>query len=140
MVEGEIARLERHIRELQSGLKQEKEDARNCKNIQGQFQTSINGSTRMLPSHTNATPSRTGTSTAERLSFETKALHFISKAIKGDYNLGSSRELSELKENCLHEGVRFLEKIPRRSGLLKPPPSPLRDMRHPTPRVSSKLI
>ena len=144
MVEGEIERLERHIRELQNGLNQEKEVTRKCKNIQGQFETSVNGSSCLLPSLPNATPSRAGTSTFERLSFETKALHFISRAIKGDYNLnnftrndkmGSSKELSELKENRLHEEVGFLEKFPRKSGISKPPPSPLRDLRHPTPWV-----
>lgn len=79
----------------------------------------------------------------EKMAFETKALHFISKAIKGDYNLndftvsdkmGSSRLFPDLKEYQFNEEVKFQERLPRKSGMLKSP-SPLRDPRHPSPKV-----
>jgi hypothetical protein len=80
----------------------------------------------------------------DKMAFETKALHFISKAIKGDYNLndfnpnekiGASRVFSDQKENHFHEEVKFQDRVPKKSGILKAP-SPLRDPRHPSPKVA----
>ncbi|KAJ6309646.1 hypothetical protein OIU76_014562 [Salix suchowensis] len=91
-------------------------------------------------------PASTGSETRrgsvqDKMAFETKALHFISKAIKGDYNLndfnpnekiGASRVFSDQKENHFHEEVKPQDKVPKKSGILKAP-SPLRDPRHPSP-------
>lgn len=145
MVEEEIARLESQIRALRNSLDKEKEFTRKSKYKLRQSETSMSSSDRPLPSSSIPIPPKKGITAPERLSFETKALHFISKAIKGDYNVsnfsnindntGSPKQLAEQKENHFFE-VGFLEKVPKKSGLLKPP-SPLRDLRHPTPRVSS---
>ena len=141
MVEGEIARLESQISQLQLGLKQEQEVTKETKSKQwppGSLICNLQG----LPSSTyNQNPIKQGGQ--EKMTFETKALHFISKAIKGDYTLsdfslnermGNSRVLSDQKENQYQGEVKFQERIPRKSGLLKEP-SPLRDPRHPSPKV-----
>ena len=86
-------------------------------------------------------PLHVKSSVQEKVAFETKALHFISKAIKGDYHvndftlnerIGSSRvQFSDQKENQIlfqEEASKFQDKIPRKSGLLKSP-SPLRAAR-----------
>lgn len=69
MVENEITRLESQISHLQSQTKKEKEISH-------------------LPTHgLPSLPKKNSKELKEKVSFETKALHFISKAIKGDYNL-----------------------------------------------------
>lgn len=70
MVENEITRLENQISHLQSQTKKEKE-------------REISHGLPSLPSN----PKKNSKELKEKVSFETKALHFISKAIKGDYNL-----------------------------------------------------
>lgn len=140
MVEGEIARLEIQISQLQLGLKHEQEINKDTKskhwqpgtlsNLQGQLWNTVS-------------PSPINKGFQEKMAFETKALHFISKAIKGDYNLndftlnekmGASRVFSDQKENHFHEEPKFQDRIPRKSAMLKSP-SPLRDPRHPSPKV-----
>ncbi|KAH1249870.1 hypothetical protein GmHk_05G013143 [Glycine max] len=78
----------------------------------------------------------------ERMAFETKALHFISKAIKGDYNLndfsyndkaGFFKTSVEQKESKFQD-VKFQEKLPRKNGIVNPP-SLMRDPRHPSPKL-----
>lgn len=77
MVENEITRLESQISHLQSQTKKEKEkEKENEKEISH------------LPTHgLPSLPKKNSKELKEKVSFETKALHFISKAIKGDYNL-----------------------------------------------------
>ncbi|XWS74314.1 hypothetical protein CRYUN_Cryun02cG0204300 [Craigia yunnanensis] len=146
MVEGEIARLENQISQLQLGLNQEQEVTKETKSKQwqpGSLMCNLQG----LPSSTsNQYPVKQGGQ--EKMAFETKALHFISKAIKGDYTLsdfmslnermGNSRVLSDQKENQYQGEVKFQERIPRKSGLLKAP-SPLRDPRHPSPKPRERI-
>ncbi|XP_022753874.1 uncharacterized protein LOC111302201 [Durio zibethinus] len=145
MVEGEIARLENQISQLQLGLKQEQEVTKETKSKQSQ-PGSLMSKLQGLPSRTsNQSPIKQGGQ--EKMAFETKALHFISKAIKGDYTLsdfslndrmGNSRVLSDQKENQYQGEIKFQERIPRKSGLLKAP-SPLRDPRHPSPKPRDRI-
>lgn len=141
MVENEITRLESQISHLQTDLDKEKEATRESKQKQGQYRQIPYGS--LAPATPLLLPKTRGY--GDKLSFETKALHFISKAIKGDYSLRdfNSHEKSRTKnvsfsdhkenhENNEDFGVR--ERTPRRSGILKPP-SPARDTRHLTPKV-----
>lgn len=144
MVEGEIARLESEISQLQLGLKQEQLVTKETKSKQCQPR-SLMSYLQGLPSSTsNQNPIKQGDQ--EKMAFEstTKALQFISKAIKGDYTLermGNSRVFSsDQKENQFQGEVKFQERIPRKSGLLKAPSSPLPDPRNPLPKVRPLLF
>lgn len=139
MVEGEITRLENQISQLQLGLKQEQEANKESKYRQWQHGTPYNP---VSCSSQFTFPSPMNNAVHERMAFETKALHFISKAIKGDYNLsdfsrdekkGNLRGSGDQKENYFHE-EKFQDKVPRKSGMLKPA-SPLRDPRNPSPKA-----
>ncbi|KVI09327.1 Ternary complex factor MIP1, leucine-zipper [Cynara cardunculus var. scolymus] len=138
MVENEITRLESQISHLQTDLDKEREATRDqSKPKQAQFRQIPIGS--LAPTTTSLLlPKSRGY--GDKLSFETKALHFISKAIKGDYSLRDfnlhekSRtknvSFSDQKENHENDeelGVR--SRTPRKTGILKPP-SPARDTRH----------
>ncbi|KAM0068431.1 putative ternary complex factor MIP1, leucine-zipper [Helianthus debilis subsp. tardiflorus] len=136
MVENEITRLESQISHLQTDLDKEKEVTRESKMKQGQFRQIPDGS--LAPTTPLSLPKNRGY--GDKVSFETKALHFISKAIKGDYNLRDSNlqeksrtknvtffEQKENRDNSGELGLR--DRTPRRSGILKPP-SPARDTRH----------
>lgn len=143
MVESEIARLEGQISEIKLGLKHEQEA-----NKESEYKKWLYG----IPSSPNiGHSSNIATSpnpvnnfgVHERIAFETKALHFINKAIKGDYNLNdfgvNDRNVDlngfgNRKENYFHEEIKRQDKVSRKNGMLKPP-SPLRDPRHPSPRV-----
>nr|KJB56200.1 hypothetical protein B456_009G109700 [Gossypium raimondii] len=141
MVEGEIARLESQISQLRLDLKQEKEATKAKQWQPGSLMSYLQGH----PSTTsNPNPIKQGGQ--EKVVFETKALHFISKAIKGDYTLSDfslnermdSRLLSEQKENQFQGEVKFQERVPRKSSLLKAA-SPLRDPRHPSPKLRERI-
>ncbi|XP_014493355.2 uncharacterized protein LOC106755676 isoform X2 [Vigna radiata var. radiata] len=145
MVESEIARLESQISQLQAGLKHEQEVTKESKSKtwnQGNLSNSNNHlSTSPVPN-----PSPIRRRVQERMAFETKALHFISKAIKGDYNLSDFslndkaaflKTSVEQKENKFQEDVKFHERIPRKNGTVKPP-SPMRDPRHPSPKLRER--
>ncbi|KAL2488682.1 hypothetical protein Fot_41974 [Forsythia ovata] len=131
MVENEIARLESQISQLQSEVKNEKESSSR------QWQTSKNN---------NENTSRLRSN--EKTMFEAKGLHFISKAIKGDYNLSGFRvnekgmnpkRLLDHKENNFNDAIGiFHDKVSKRTGMLKPA-SPFRDIRHPTPKRERNL-
>ncbi|KAI3799368.1 hypothetical protein L1987_34662 [Smallanthus sonchifolius] len=131
MVENEITRLESQISHLQTDLNKEKQVTRESKTKQGQ----ILDTPLWLPKNKGY---------GDKLSFETKALHFITKAIKGDYSLRdfNSREKSrtknvtfvDQKENQDNdEELGVCDRTPRRTGILKPA-SPARDTRHITPK------
>lgn len=111
MVENEITRLESQIKHLQDEVKHNKES-----NIHRKYKEFSHN---QLPPNPNTLAKRLN----EKVAFETKALHFISKAIKGDYNLTTNSE-----------GGILREKLSKRNPQIKPP-SPLREPRHPTPRV-----
>lgn len=141
MVEDEIARLEGQISRLQNSLKHEQEGSKDSQSKQWRH-----GSLSNLLHHSSVAthePSPINKGGNEMIAYETKALHFISKAIKGDYNLnnfslaerlGNSR-FDDQKENHFQDAAKFQDKVPRKSGFLKPA-SPLRDPRHPSPKVN----
>ncbi|XP_030961617.1 uncharacterized protein LOC115982968 isoform X3 [Quercus lobata] len=108
MVEGEILRLEGQISELQKSLKLEHEVTKESKSKQWKHGTLSNRVGRSSP---------------------TTNTNHINKVEK----LGNSRGFADQKENLLHEAVKFQDKIPRKSGMLKPS-SPLREPRHPSPK------
>ncbi|KAK3042555.1 hypothetical protein RJ639_001549 [Escallonia herrerae] len=133
MVDNEIARLEGHINQLQNDLDREKDVTEELNSQQWKNNGTLNNPHRL--SSVFANPNRINNGLNVKMAFEAKALHFIDKAIKGDYNLsafrlpertGNSRGFPDQKEN--QERM-----IPKRSGVLKPS-SPLRDPRHPTPK------
>ncbi|KAL0460170.1 UNVERIFIED_CONTAM: hypothetical protein Slati_0644200 [Sesamum latifolium] len=140
MVENEITRLESQIKQLRSDVKHEKE-----LNIETKYKEWGRGA---LKNHRESSPlppnpNNVGKRSNDKVTFETKALHFISKAIKGDYHLSdfsmnektmSSKGFASQKENAFNEeGSTFREKVSKRSGIIKAP-SPLREPRNPTPR------
>ncbi|XP_030448064.1 uncharacterized protein LOC115670840 isoform X1 [Syzygium oleosum] len=143
MVEDEIARLEGQISRLQANLKNEEEATKEAKSRQTkipEFPSNPHPASGYL-SYTPS-PSPLNRVVPERMAFETKALHFISKAIKGDYNIkdftliektGNSRQFSDQKENHFLEDAKFHDRLLRKSRMLKPA-LPLQDLRHPTPK------
>ncbi|XP_043699830.1 uncharacterized protein LOC122650483 [Telopea speciosissima] len=129
MVENEIKRLETEISHLQSGLSHEQQETfRESKSIQWQHGTqSINPRRHSSPLR-NPTP--IPKRIPERQAFDTKALHFISKAIKGDYpldyfsnneNMSTSKVRSvDQKGNNANEEIELEDKVSRKSGIQKP--------------------
>ncbi|WCJ40997.1 hypothetical protein M5689_021889 [Euphorbia peplus] len=142
MVESEIIRLESQISQLQVGLKHEQQINKEKQSRKWRQESE------MEHNYIWSMPSPLHNVQQERTSFDTKALHFISKAIKGDYNsakdftfsdkiIGSSRSFVDQKENQIfHDQSKtsFQERIPRKIGMFKSP-SPLRDPRHPSPKI-----
>ncbi|KAI3793765.1 hypothetical protein L1987_36387 [Smallanthus sonchifolius] len=137
MVENEITRLESQIKHLQTDLNKEKEVTRESKKKLGRIPDTL----LMLPKNRGY---------GDKLSFETKALHFITKAIKGDYSLRdfNSHEKSrtknvtfvDQKENQDNgEELEICDRTPKRTGILKPA-SPARDTRHVTPKREHNVV
>ncbi|KAL4341072.1 hypothetical protein GQ457_08G000810 [Hibiscus cannabinus] len=123
MVEGEIARLESQISQLKLGLNQEHEATQDKKFKQWQPA----GDPSTIANKKKKHMKQDG---QENVVFETKALHFISKAIQGDYTLsdflspndrtGNTRVLlSDQRENKYTGEVKFQERTLRKNGLLK---------------------
>ncbi|KAL5130362.1 hypothetical protein HKD37_12G033443 [Glycine soja] len=144
MIEGEIARLESQISQLQDGLKREQEITMESK-PKTWNQGNLTNSNNHLSTSPVPNPSPIRRIFQERMAFETKALHFISKAIKGDYNLndfsyndkaGFFKTSVEQKESKFQD-VKFQERLPRKNGIVKPP-SPMRDPRHPSPKLRER--
>ncbi|KAG9133503.1 hypothetical protein Leryth_026493 [Lithospermum erythrorhizon] len=153
MVENEITRLENQISNLQTDITQEKEltkEFSKSKHDRNFDPPRVATSLPPLPKHANkglngkTSPEKRN----QKVDFEpSKGLLFISKAIKGDYNLSdfkisdkqiNSNAFSDLKENQFHEHiVNFREKNLKKSALLKSS-SPLRDARRPTPAPSRR--
>lgn len=144
MVEGEIERLEGQISKLKLGLKQEQEVNKESKSKQWRYGSPLRpGPGGHSSSFTFPSPMHNGVH-SDRMAYETKTLHFISKAIKGDYNLNdfslnerrgmNFKAFGDQKENYFHEEVKIQERVPRKTGMLKPA-SPMRDPRNPSPRV-----
>ncbi|KAG6678588.1 hypothetical protein I3842_14G087800 [Carya illinoinensis] len=139
MVEDEIARLEGQISQLQSSLEHEQEVIKDSQS-KVQWQRGSLSHPRHHPSLTTK-PNSIYKGGNEIMAYETKALHFISKAIKGDYGLNDftvseklGNRFDDQKENPYQEAAKFQDKVvPRKSGMLKPS-SPLRDPRHPSPK------
>lgn len=149
MVEHEISRLETQIGQLQTDLHREKETNKEYK-FEQLHHAALNNQ-RGFSSLPSPRSNRSALGASERVPFETKSLHFISKAIKGDYNaidfsnkeklMGNLRAMiSDHKENSFQKevGIQQLDEklVSRKSGMLKPiSPSPSREPRHPSPRV-----
>ncbi|PIN18132.1 hypothetical protein CDL12_09204 [Handroanthus impetiginosus] len=142
MVENEITRLENQIQHLQVEVKNEKEI-----NLEKKYKEW--GRAALKNRHESSPLPPNPRRNNENAAFDTKALHFISKAIKGDYHHNDfsvidkmiySKAIPNQKENAFHEegGLASREKLSKRSGLLKAP-SPLREPRHPTPRRDRNL-
>ncbi|MBA0784352.1 hypothetical protein Gotri_001936 [Gossypium trilobum] len=98
MVESEIAHLETQISQLKHGLNQEHEVIITKEKTPSKQKNPIMQDQQ------------------ENVVFETKALHFISKAMKGDYTLSDFMSLNETMGNS---GALFQEKIPKKSGYFK---------------------
>ncbi|CAB4282741.1 unnamed protein product [Prunus armeniaca] len=145
MVEGEIARLEGQISQLQLGLKHEEEATKEAKSKQWQHENLI--SNPVGRASYISMPSPMNNIKGERMGYETKALHFISKAIKGDYDhlndlslnekIGSLRGIADQKENYFCDEVKFQYKVPRKNGILRAS-SPLRAPRYPSPKLKER--
>lgn len=122
IVENEINLLENQIKELKSKAKQEKMEP----NLQ---ELPLN------PCNKNNTIKRVN----EKATIEMKALHFITKAIKGDYKLNDFN-LNEKAMNSKRFPTPKENPPSKRIGILRRP-SPLRDQtRHPTPKVGQKIF
>ncbi|XP_040994902.1 uncharacterized protein LOC121241268 isoform X4 [Juglans microcarpa x Juglans regia] len=140
MVEDEIDRLEDQISQLQSSLKHEQEIIKDSQSKVQWQRGSLSHPDLHHPSLTTK-PNSIYKGGNEIMAYETKALHFISKAIKGDYSLNDftvseklGNRFDDQKENLFQEAAKFQDKVvPRKSGMLKPS-SPLRDPRHPSPK------
>ncbi|XP_051153039.1 uncharacterized protein LOC127266723 [Andrographis paniculata] len=148
IVESEITHLESQIKHLQAQVKHEKEV-----NIETKYKQWGRGNLNKIRQHESSplppNPNIISKRANEKIAFDTKAMHFINKAIKGDYNLSdfsvnekvmNSKGFSSQKENKFqYDGGIYNEKISRKSGILKPP-SPLREPRHhATPRRDRNL-
>lgn len=175
MVENEITRLESQISQLQSDMKKEKEINNNSNNESKskQWQSKIsnnnnnNNNPHGLPipyNNNNNSNQKNSKELKEKVAFETKALHFISKAIKGDYHLSdfsisntdhngmnwNKFPHNDQKENDHNVQQDEVETFPSNnnnnkaskkissSGMVKPP-SPMREPRQPTPRVCMSI-
>ena len=145
-VENEITRLENQISNLQTDINHEKEftkEASKPKQDRTFDPSRLATSLPPLPKYVSKglNEKTQPENRNETVDFQpNKALHFISKAIKGDYNLSdfkmNSKALPDLKENQFHEDiVNFREKNLKKSAFLKSP-SPLREARRPTPAPS----
>ncbi|KAJ8423259.1 hypothetical protein Cgig2_003071 [Carnegiea gigantea] len=147
MVEDEIVRLEGQIEHLQKDVMIEQEATKlesKAKHLQNNQSYSINNNN----SNNNKMLQAAGTNDGpQRIGYETKALHFIRKAIHGDHSLtdftingklgdratGSSSPYAQFSKES---GVQ--ERQIKGSGMLKPTSSPLRDFRHPTPKPKER--
>uniref|UniRef100_A0A7N0TXP6 Uncharacterized protein n=1 Tax=Kalanchoe fedtschenkoi TaxID=63787 RepID=A0A7N0TXP6_KALFE len=125
-VNEEITRLERQIDELQTDLTLEQEMNRDLKSRDEQLRNSRKF--RDSPSDVSSwDASSMGSVTPNRVSYEAKTLHFISKALKGDFTVQIDStpvcgRLSDFKskENESRESARLWRSGPRQ----KPPASP----------------
>ncbi|CAL1404220.1 unnamed protein product [Linum trigynum] len=162
-VENEIGRLEGEISRLQHNLKQEQQLTKeSTKPSSRQWQQHHHQQQHHLPPPTpihhflpHKTYNNSNYNPQDKLAFDTKALHFISKAIKGDYTLDHHDfPLSDkARDTTPNRHQRFREALlpdradhhqhqtnthraaPKKSGMLfnMKSPSPMRDFRNPSP-------
>ncbi|OIW05817.1 hypothetical protein TanjilG_23603 [Lupinus angustifolius] len=146
VVEDEISQLERKIKQLQVSSKNEEKTTKESKS-KSWNQGNLSNSNNQLSTATIPSPSPIHRSVHERMAFEAKSLHFIRKAIKGDYNLNDfslNDKTDFLKNSAEHkedkfnfQDVKFQERVTRKNGIVKPL-SPMRDPRHPSPKVRER--
>ncbi|CAN0916436.1 hypothetical protein LINGRAHAP2_LOCUS29704 [Linum grandiflorum] len=106
--ESEIARLEGEINTLKNTIKQEQHIAKeSTKPSSRQWKThNLPPPTPIhLPPHNNNQTTPLTNKPQDKVGFETKALHFISKAIKGDYSLNLNRHQSPLASDRTRSGA-----------------------------------
>ncbi|KAJ4979111.1 hypothetical protein NE237_009891 [Protea cynaroides] len=130
MVENEITRLETKISHLESGLSHDKEIFKESNSKPWQHATPSSNPRRHSSPPRYPTPIPKRIPQDQKQAFETKALHFISKAIKGDYTLGyfsNTENMSPSKVTADHKGsyanhekIGLEDKVPRKSGIQKP--------------------
>lgn len=139
IVEDEIVGLETQIDQLRQDVRNEKEASKELKAKQSsQLRNNTSSMTRLNHQQQN---------NDQKMGFETRALHFISKAINGysltDFTIneknvesrtavGGGGNLSPYIQHAKQSGVQDQRSI-KRSGILKPSASPLRTFRDPTP-------
>ncbi|GAB2275162.1 hypothetical protein Dimus_009925 [Dionaea muscipula] len=145
MVDDEIVQLESQIQELQlSDVKQEQEV------ITRESKSKLQAAGNSDPASAAYSPAVTKTK-SERIRFDTKALHFINKAINGNYHLrlsgsingkGWQQENNRLDQQNELAGLRESRRLLlQRSGTLNPAASPSRDIKHiPTPKTKERSI
>ncbi|XP_009131904.1 uncharacterized protein LOC103856546 isoform X1 [Brassica rapa] len=174
IVEGEISRLEVQISHLQINLKEEQDETlrqattsssrRTWQASESDNNDSIT-SHQALPKYSNLPPpspmvdqcmmkngnNNTKSSTnhrQENATFETKTLHFINKAIKGDYVTQSFHKSNEKvglvkkenprsvqQENKLQENTNMKKMLRRMKS-----PSPLREPRYSSPKTNKDRV
>ncbi|KAL8029755.1 hypothetical protein ABFX02_14G245400 [Erythranthe guttata] len=125
MVENEITRLECQISQLKYEEKHEKES-----------HVEYSKAKRTLDYNNNDLHESN-----EKVAFDIKALHFITKAIKGEYKekcTNNSSKRFSTRNRKEDENAPFQEKVLRRNGTVKPS-SPSREPRHPTPWLDIKF-
>lgn len=131
MVEMEINRLENHIKMLKAEPKHE-ERVPTQPNLQ---EWELAGIQQESPSPLPPDPCNISKRDNEKAtSFEMKALHFITKAIKGDYKLSDftlNDKAMNSKRFSNHDDQ--IREKPSKRGALQRRPSP---SRHPTPKVA----
>ncbi|GAB4850722.1 hypothetical protein Ancab_030022 [Ancistrocladus abbreviatus] len=165
MVEDEIYRLESQIQDLQKDVKREQDATKDTKSRQltinqrnggdvmsHQYQPPRHPPSSLLSSPLIALNSinikNNSNNNGEKIGFDTKALHFINKAINGDYNLSLKTGFTDhhdhrhqrLPENHLQKEAGLHDRLIKRSGMLRPSASPLRDFRHPTPKPKERNV
>lgn len=144
MVENEITRLESQIHALKAGAEHEKQvrvESKSQEWERANQRSTQDESTSPLPQD----PCNVSKRANDQKKFEMRALHFITKAIKGDYyklsdfsindKAMNSKRFSTQKESALHDQARSSKK----GGILRHP-SPFRDQpRQPTPKRDRAL-
>ncbi|KZV47213.1 hypothetical protein F511_05264 [Dorcoceras hygrometricum] len=148
MVENEITRLESQINQLEDELKHEKKlNLESKSNEQGRGILKIFHESLLVPQDPDVVRGYN-----KKVTFDTKALHFISKAIKGDYQntndfrlfddkksmIINSKGLISSKDNIPNGRIDQGKETKGSVGSNKPP-SPLQDTRNPTPRKERNL-
>ncbi|KAH6814647.1 hypothetical protein C2S51_023665 [Perilla frutescens var. frutescens] len=148
MVENEITRLESQINALKAGSKHEKQVHVESKSQEWERVNLRNMQHESPPAPLPPDPCNVSkrANDDQKVKFEMKALHFITKAIKGDYKLSdfsindkamNSKRFSSTFHD--HGGGIFREKPSKKGGMLRRP-SPLRDQpRQPTPKRDRAL-
>ncbi|KAM6578916.1 hypothetical protein CsatB_030753 [Cannabis sativa] len=156
MVEGEISRLESQINQLKLGVVQHEQEVatknKESKSKQWRFGSPIRSVVNPSSSSSSFTfpsPMHNSNNNTNNINgVETKTLHFISKAIKGDYynnnNLNNNNNndfsLNPKRGNMKENNYFHEEKVPRKSGVMLKPSSPMRDIRNPSPKPMRNFV
>lgn len=140
MVEDEIVGLETQIERLRKDVKTQQEASKEAKSKQSPQLRNGTSTSKYYQQQRASTNNND-----QRIGYETRALHFISKAINGGYglndftinekNIGSpigGGNLSPYIQPPKQSGHQD-QRMTKRSGVLKPSASPLRNFRDPTP-------